>query len=147
MAHKVLIGGTAYDTKGGRCLVNGTGYSIKKGRTLINGTGYDISFVNYDPVFANNDWATIISACQANAVPATWVVGSSKSMTINGASYQIDIIGKKFFSSISFFSYIFFIFSYSSLSISLFLKSSSIYSSSVLEFPNIISSSHSSFVP
>lgn len=44
MAHKTLVGGTAYDTKGGRCLVNGTGYSIKKGRTLMNGTGYDINF-------------------------------------------------------------------------------------------------------
>ena len=44
MAHKTLVGGTAYDTKGGRCLVNGTGYSIKKGRTLVDGTGYDISF-------------------------------------------------------------------------------------------------------
>lgn len=44
MAHKTLVGGTAYDTKGGRCLVNGTGYSIKKGRTLVGGTGYDIGF-------------------------------------------------------------------------------------------------------
>lgn len=44
MAHKDLIGGTAYDTKGGRCLIGGTGYDIKKGRTLVGGTGYDISF-------------------------------------------------------------------------------------------------------
>ena len=54
MAHKVLIGGTAYDTKGGRCLVNGTGYSIKKGRTLIGGTGYDISF--YTPHIYGAEW-------------------------------------------------------------------------------------------
>jgi hypothetical protein len=94
MAHKELIGGTAYDTKGGRCLINGTGYSIKKGRTLIGGTGYDIKLVSYDPVFANNDWSTIIAACQANAVPDTWIVGNSKAMTINGTSYTIDIIGK-----------------------------------------------------
>jgi hypothetical protein len=44
MAHKTLVGGTAYDTKGGKCLVGGTGYGIKKGRTLVGGTGYDISF-------------------------------------------------------------------------------------------------------
>ena len=44
MAHKILIGGTAYEVKGGKCLVNGTAYSIKKGRTLIGGTGYDITF-------------------------------------------------------------------------------------------------------
>ena len=44
--------------------------------------------------FANNDWDTIIEACQNNNVPNTWVVGNSKTMTINGRSYQIDIIGK-----------------------------------------------------
>ena len=47
-----------------------------------------------DPVFANNDWATIIETCQKNAVPDTWVVGDQKAMTINGTSYMIDIIGK-----------------------------------------------------
>lgn len=44
MGHKTLIGGTAYDIKGGKTLINGTGYDIKKGVTLIGGTGYDISF-------------------------------------------------------------------------------------------------------
>lgn len=44
MAHKNLVGGTAYDTKGGRCLVDGTAYSVKKGRTLVGGTGYNVSF-------------------------------------------------------------------------------------------------------
>ncbi len=44
MAHKTLIGGTAYEIKGGRDLIGGTGYSKKKGRVLVNGTGYDIPF-------------------------------------------------------------------------------------------------------
>lgn len=44
MAHKTLIGGTAYGVKSGKALISGTGYDIKKGRTLIGGTGYDISF-------------------------------------------------------------------------------------------------------
>lgn len=44
MGHKTLIGGTAYDIKGGKTLINGTAYDIKKGVTLIDGTGYDISF-------------------------------------------------------------------------------------------------------
>lgn len=44
MAHKALIGGTAYGIKGGKTMVNGTAYSIKKGRTLVGGTGYDINF-------------------------------------------------------------------------------------------------------
>ena len=44
--------------------------------------------------FADNDWASIIAACHSGSVPSTWVVGNSKMMTINGASYQVDIIGK-----------------------------------------------------
>ena len=44
--------------------------------------------------FADNDWSAIIAACQSGSVPDTWVVGNSKTMTINGMSYQIDIIGK-----------------------------------------------------
>ena len=48
----------------------------------------------YKPNFADNDWATIIDACHKNKVPATWVVGNQKTMTINGTAYIIDIIGK-----------------------------------------------------
>ena len=44
MAHKTLIGGTAYALKGGRDLIGGTGYSIKSGKALIGGTAYDIQF-------------------------------------------------------------------------------------------------------
>ena len=95
MAHKTRINGTIYDVQGGKCRVNGTGYEIKKGRTLIGGTGYDITFKPpYDPVFANNTWEQIIEACHSNAVPDTWKVADQKPMTINGADYQIDIIGK-----------------------------------------------------
>ena len=47
-----------------------------------------------DDIFANNSWETIIAACQSGSVPDTWIVGNSKTMTINGTSYQIDIIGK-----------------------------------------------------
>lgn len=44
MAHKVLVGGTAYAVKGGRTLVGGTGYAVKGGKTLVGGTGYTIEF-------------------------------------------------------------------------------------------------------
>lgn len=44
MAHKTLIGGTAYEIKGGRDLIGGTGYAKKSGKALINGTAYDIKF-------------------------------------------------------------------------------------------------------
>ena len=51
-----------------------------------------VSFL--DDTFANNDWSAIIAACQSGSVPDSWVVGNSKTMTINGTDYQIDIIGK-----------------------------------------------------
>lgn len=50
--------------------------------------------VTTKPNFADNTWAQIIKACQANRVPATWAVGNQKSMTIGGTAYVIDIIGK-----------------------------------------------------
>ena len=58
MAHKTLVGGTAYEIKGGRCLVNGTAYSVKKGRALIGGTGYDVSFSKTVPVTITGSGAT-----------------------------------------------------------------------------------------
>ena len=51
MAHKTLVGGTAYNITGGKSLVSGTAYDIKGGRTLISGTGYDIKF-SRDPAYA-----------------------------------------------------------------------------------------------
>ena len=48
----------------------------------------------FDAIFANNSWEAIIAACQSGNVPDSWAVGDSKTMTINGTSYQIDIIGK-----------------------------------------------------
>lgn len=48
----------------------------------------------YKANFADNDWAAIIDACHTNRVPDTWVVGNSKTMTIDGTAYTIDIIGK-----------------------------------------------------
>ena len=47
-----------------------------------------------DAIFSNNSWEEIIAACQSGSVPDSWAVGDSKTMTINGTDYQIDIIGK-----------------------------------------------------
>ncbi len=44
--------------------------------------------------FSANSWDVIIEACQSGSVPSAWAVGDSKTMTIDGASYQVDIIGK-----------------------------------------------------
>ena len=49
MAHKTLIGGTAYNISGGKSLVSGTSYNIKGGKTLVGGTGYSISFSSGEP--------------------------------------------------------------------------------------------------
>lgn len=47
----------------------------------------------YEANFADNTWEQIIEACQKKIIPTTWKVGDQKAMTINGASYLIDIIG------------------------------------------------------
>lgn len=44
MAHKTLIGGTAYEISGGKTLVSGTAYSIDMGKTLVGGTTYEVGF-------------------------------------------------------------------------------------------------------
>lgn len=49
--------------------------------------------LDYHDNFADNDWATIAKVCAEGLVPTTWKVGDQKAMTINGASYPIDIIG------------------------------------------------------
>ena len=44
MAHKTMVGGTAYEISGGKALVDGTTYGIKGGKTLVGGTAYEIGF-------------------------------------------------------------------------------------------------------
>lgn len=62
---------------------------------VVSGTtSYTVVLSFLKDNFADNDWASIIAACHSGSVPSTWVVGNSKTMTINGARYQIDIIGK-----------------------------------------------------
>lgn len=65
------------------------------GRVIMSGIVPTLKApVTYKANFADNTWVQIIDACHKNQVPATWVVGDQKSMTINGAAYAIDIIGK-----------------------------------------------------
>lgn len=75
MAHKTLIGGTAYEIKGGRDLIGGTGYSEKKGRVLVNGTGYDIPFSSGIPI-------------------GTLQVGSVVKIGVNGKSYDFLVVNQ-----------------------------------------------------
>ena len=69
-----------------------TASTTKTSDVVVGISNVELAFI--DPVFGNNSWAQIIAACQRGTVPETWAVGNSKTMTINGASYQIDIIGK-----------------------------------------------------
>lgn len=59
MAHKTLIGGTAYEIGGGKTLVGGTAYSIDKGKALVDGTAYEVGFRKKQEIL--DDWATIAS--------------------------------------------------------------------------------------
>ena len=64
-----------------------------KTQTVVIGT-QELEVKLASEVFAENDWAQIIEACHSGSVPSSWVAGNSKTMTINGTSYQVDIIGK-----------------------------------------------------
>ena len=66
----------------------GTNYTAPANKTCA----VTVSFLKDN--FADNDWSAIIAACHSGSVPSSWVAGNSKTMTINGTSYQIDIIGK-----------------------------------------------------
>ena len=62
---------------------------------VVSGTtSYALTLSFLKDKFADNDWASIIAACHSGSVPSSWVAGNSKTMTINGTSYQVDIIGK-----------------------------------------------------
>ena len=69
-----------------------TASTTKTSDVVVGISNVDLAFIN--PVFGNNSWAAIIKACQEKQVPDTWNVGDSCNMTINGTSYQVDIIGK-----------------------------------------------------
>ena len=92
MAHKILIGGTAYEVKGGKCLVNGTSYDIKKGRTLIGGTGEDIVFSSVvSPILDENDWTTIREVSDAGQGSNYWSIGDRKAITLNGTLGHLSL--------------------------------------------------------
>lgn len=70
MAHKTLIGGTAYEISGGKTLVGGTAYEIKNGKTLVGGTAYEISFgipiIISGTGFSNNMWGGTFAWVEIN---------------------------------------------------------------------------------
>ena len=69
--------------------------NVTKTQTVNIGTqSMKLPLIELADAFAANSWETIIAACQSGNVPDSWAVGDSKSMTIGGTAYQVDIIGK-----------------------------------------------------
>lgn len=96
MAHKTLVGGTAYKVSGGKALVGGTAYKIAKGRALVGGTGYDISFMPSIGTPLNDmTWAQIRAISDAGLASAYFSVGDAKTIIINGT------VGDTTFSNLS----------------------------------------------
>lgn len=77
----------------GEWSVTSTANGLNSTQTIVIGT-QSLKLVLADPVFSNASWAEIIAVCHGGNIPSTWAVGDSKTMTINGTDYQIDIIGK-----------------------------------------------------
>lgn len=50
--------------------------------------------LNFPYLLTDAPWSLIIYACRNNVVPDSWGIASSKSMTINGKNYRIDVIGE-----------------------------------------------------
>ena len=58
MAHKTMVGGTAYEVSGGKTLVNGAAYNIKDGKTLVGGTAYEIGFAAFRVIVSAGIYST-----------------------------------------------------------------------------------------
>ena len=80
-------------TKGTTYYYRAFAYNIKMAyQTAMRAVSMTI--ISYESNFADNTWDIIINACHSGKVPDTWVVGDSKTMTIDGVNYQFDIVGK-----------------------------------------------------
>lgn len=90
MGHGARVSNINRTITGGLTLVGGVQRKIAKGLTLVNGVQREIGFLTYDPIFSNNDWTTIIAACERRSVPDTWNVGDTKAVGSN----EVVIIGK-----------------------------------------------------
>ena len=82
------------DETGEWALTSTLGSNSRSATVAVGVVSADLQFLNLAANFADNDWATIALACQANVVPETWAVGDTKPMPIGGTSYGVRIIGK-----------------------------------------------------
>lgn len=77
----------------GEWSVTSTANGLNSTQTIVIGT-QSMKMPLYLDSFADNTWEEIIAMCRTGIAPDSWAVGDSKSMTIGGTAYQIDIIGK-----------------------------------------------------
>ena len=95
MAHKALIGGTAYEISGGKTLIDGTAYSIKNGKTLVDGTAYEVAF---GPDFVTvYDFGTLTAAaayglyrCEALFDTLPFDPSTCNAVMVDGVVYEAE---------------------------------------------------------
>lgn len=66
---------------------------VNAAQSIVIGT-QSMKMPLYLDSFADNTWEEIIAVCRTGIAPDSWAVGDSKTMTIGGTAYQVDIIGK-----------------------------------------------------
>lgn len=80
MAHKTLIGGTAYEISGGKALIDATAYEIDKGKTLVDGTAYEVGFAKMATLtigyFTTNHYSISVDGVVYNDTTLTVPVGT-----------------------------------------------------------------------
>lgn len=84
------------DEPSGQIVINENGtHDVKAyAEAIVNVVGGEDPAPVLDSVFSNNDWTSIIWACQNNAVPDTWAVGDEKTMQIGENEVVVAICGK-----------------------------------------------------
>ena len=81
--------------------VNGTDYTSAGSATVTMTQDLNVVAVYWDgvnlpflPNLADNSWDMIKLASVSNAVPSSWSVGDTKSLTIDGVTYQARLVDK-----------------------------------------------------
>lgn len=70
--------------------------TAKVGKAYVGTNLVYQSGVPVDPVFANNDWATIRAVVRSGNIPTTWAVGDTKDITLsNGQTISYRIADKQ----------------------------------------------------
>ncbi len=95
MAHKTLIGGTAYEISGGKTLIDSTVYEIKNGKALVGGTVHEIGFKEFTPWFdlgtfdaLTESWLTEMFTATKDINAPTFDISKWNAILINGEVYE-----------------------------------------------------------